>query len=79
MHNIYPRKPSWGRKPNKNFLNIDSQWNAKTIKQTLDNILSQVIHLSIFFILQLQLQTCTLNNQRSEWTNEALASFIYTN
>ena len=32
-HSIYPGKPSWGRKPNKNFLNIDSQYNANTINQ----------------------------------------------
>jgi hypothetical protein len=33
IHIIYPGKPSWGIKPNKNFLNIDSQYNAKTINQ----------------------------------------------
>jgi hypothetical protein len=31
---FYPAKPSWGRKPNKNFLNIDFQYNAKIKDKT---------------------------------------------
>jgi hypothetical protein len=38
VHNIYPGKPSWGRKPIKNFLNIDCQYNAKIKDQTQKNV-----------------------------------------
>jgi hypothetical protein len=31
--------PHGGEKPSKNFLNIDKEYNAKTINQTLENIL----------------------------------------
>jgi hypothetical protein len=63
-HIIYPGKPSWGRKPSKNFLNIDSQYNAKRINQTIQKVLSQVCaSLSLFLLLQLQLQTCALMNK----------------
>jgi hypothetical protein len=35
---FYLDKPSWGRKPNKNFLNIDFQYNSKIKTKTLENI-----------------------------------------
>ena len=55
-----------GKKTQQKFLNIDSQYNAKRINQTLQKVLSQVMRLSLFLLLQLQLQTCALDDRMSE-------------
>ena len=51
---FYLKKPSWGRKPNKNILNIDFQYNAKIKDQTTKNIQDQACA-SLSFFLQLKL------------------------
>ena len=68
-----------GKKTQQNFLNIGSQYNAKTINQTLENIQHWAMHLSLPSYPNCSYQTCTLDDRMSEWDNEALTSFIYTN
>jgi hypothetical protein len=77
-HNIYPGKPSRGRKPNKNFLIINSLYNVQEITQTnIDSPLQEMCHSSPS--LQLVIAACLIRERASELCvrSEALASYLY--
>ena len=65
-----------GEKTQQNFINIDSQYNSKTIKKNTREYPTLInAPLSSFFS---QLQLSKLAHLMSKWENEALTSFIYT-
>ena len=81
IHNIYHGKPSWGRKPKKKFLNIDSQYNDKTINQTLENIQHWAMMCLSLFLLPATgncnfLQTCALD-EWAKWVCKWVVGFLY--
>jgi hypothetical protein len=59
-HNIYPGKPSRGRKPSKNFLIINSLYNVQEITQTNTESPPQEMHHPSSPLLQLVNATCLI-------------------